>query len=1318
METIEKLDKNLCTGCGACYNICPVNAILMEKNKEGFLEPVIDKSKCIKCGLCFKVCPQLNNIELNETRSVFAIKGENIIRENSSSGGVFGTIAKWALSQNGYVFGAAFTKDFSKVIHVKCSNENSLKEILKSKYLQSEINKIYQDVKNTLENTSAPVVFSGCPCQVAALKKYLNKNYKNLLTIDILCHGVVSPSAYQKFIKDFFGDVDSTIVNVDFRSKKLGWSTKNLLVQAEDGTTRISKGNEDYFKAFLWGYSQRKVCFSCKYASKERVGDITLGDFWGIDNILPEINDKKGISLVLCNTDLGLKAIKQIQSKFSKIVELDYEKMFNAVKDINWALYKPGIMPENRDVFFYRLSRGDSFSQALKYASYPKYDVGIFGWWFEDNWTNYGSTLTYYALMEYVSSLGLSVCMITSPFHKKENASNFIKKHGYVMSNTYKFEDFKKHNENIDTFLIGSDQLWFYDCYKSWGHSLFLDFVDEDKKKISYSTSFGHKDPKIPDSEIPILKKFLNRFDAVSSRENDGVEILNNKFNIDSVQVLDPVFICDYKNWESIAFDAERKTTGDFIFAYILDPNEEKNSALGYLSKKLNMPVVSITDKQYKNNEKVEILRNYGVLEKATIEELIYHLMNAKYVLTDSYHGLCFSLIFKKNFATIINPKRGTSRFETLATLFDIGDRLITNPNFVKKNENLLKRPEYNVIEPKILKEIERSKAWLKNQLFNKHKNIIQKTIINPHERILKDFDFLNAMGYTVGRWLKDNGIDHISIYCEEQNLDIFEKFLISLQFDDSIVVDGFYSNKDFEFNHYQSKNFGKAIFRQELPESGTLIYVSDEVKKFDAQNCKVLNLLTCLWRAEAFAMTYRPLVEYKKLHPNVNIVCVDYPRMPPEGKRDERESEMLLHSKDYEYENLINKIPATFNVFSDKKYSKENWLELFGNTSSEIGVNKKRHYLDYSGKLKNIKNGHRITLNQPTKFSKTIYMLGGCGTFGYGCADEDTSSSNLQKLFNENNIEYKVENYGSFLNYRTKDRFQFLFDLKVNDGDVIIIEVWSKLPNICEKYFDYLDLKELFYRPHNYGDVFVDYSQAHLSYIGQKVFAEKIFEFLKSKNLYLGQNEKLVAPKIEIEPLNIFGIPKQYYSFSEEFTHPELKNYLDSLKKYRDRVGAIVMNCNPFTLGHRYLIETASKQCKKLYVFVVEEDKSIFKFKDRIDLVKKGTADLKNVVVLPSGKFMISSLTFTDYFNKSELQDKIIDPSMDVEIFAKQIAPALGVNIRFVGEEPLDKVTKQYNDTMRRILPQYGIEFCEIKRKEESGAVISASRVRKLLEE
>ena len=158
-------------------------------------------------------------------------------------------------------------------------------------------------------------------------------------------------------------------------------------------------------------------------------------------------------------------------------------------------------------------------------------------------------------------------------------------------------------------------------------------------------------------------------------------------------------------------------------------------------------------------------------------------------------------------------------------------------------------------------------------------------------------------------------------------------------------------------------------------------------------------------------------------------------------------------------------------------------------------------------------------------------------------------------------------------------------------------------------------------------------------------------------------------------------------------------------------------MNCNPFTLGHRYLIEMALEQCDFLIIFVVQEDKSIFPFEDRLRLVDECTADIVNKEVIPSGKFIISSLTFSEYFNKSEMQDRTIDPSLDVTVFAREIAPCLHITKRFAGEEPNDSVTRQYNETMKRVLPEYGIGFVEIPRAEMDGKVISASDVRALLE-
>ena len=176
------------------------------------------------------------------------------------------------------------------------------------------------------------------------------------------------------------------------------------------------------------------------------------------------------------------------------------------------------------------------------------------------------------------------------------------------------------------------------------------------------------------------------------------------------------------------------------------------------------------------------------------------------------------------------------------------------------------------------------------------------------------------------------------------------------------------------------------------------------------------------------------------------------------------------------------------------------------------------------------------------------------------------------------------------------------------------------------------------------------------------------------------------------------------------------MESYKKSLREKRLKVGCIVMNANPFHLGHEYLVEYAASRVQKLFVMVVSEDKSDFTFAERFELVKRGTKQFPNVEVIPSGKFVISQQTFSGYFNKENLQDVQVDSSQDVEIFASEIAPALGVNVRFVGEEPADTVTKSYNENMKNILPPYNIDVVEIPRREIDGEIISAKTVRAAL--
>ena len=306
---INHLDKQFCTGCASCANICPVGAIEMRENDEGFLYPHIN-NKCTNCGLCSSHCPALNNtLPKIVNKESYAVMATDDLRKKGSSGGVFPIIAEHVINNNGVVYGAAFEDDFKKVTLQRATTVEELNKLYKSKYVQSETLTIFKSVKADLEKGKM-VLFSACPCQVDGLKTFLGKDYNNLYLIDILCHGAPSPLAYRKFL-EMINQGKKKITHVDFRDKSRGWGT-NITVKFEDGTEHTEPGNGEYMRSFLSGFSMREGCFSCKYANPKRVGDITLGDFWGVWDIDKELNDGKGTSIVLCNNKKGKKLLDLI----------------------------------------------------------------------------------------------------------------------------------------------------------------------------------------------------------------------------------------------------------------------------------------------------------------------------------------------------------------------------------------------------------------------------------------------------------------------------------------------------------------------------------------------------------------------------------------------------------------------------------------------------------------------------------------------------------------------------------------------------------------------------------------------------------------------------------------------------------------------------------------------------------------------------------------------------------------------------------------------------------------------------------------------
>lgn len=305
--------KNNCFGCSSCVQICPSEAISFVKDDEGFSYPRIDASRCTDCGLCRKACP----IYAKNSRSgrpdypqVYAVKSKSEeIRSTSTSGGVFATFAKKILLEGGVVFGVAFDEDL-KAVHTGVESMDGLWKLQGSKYTQSDIGSSYSKTKDFLK-AGRKVLFSGTPCQINGLQAYLGKNTDSLYTCDSVCHGVPSPQVFELYKRHLEKVHGSAIESFLFRDKSKGWKSYHVAVSFRNGKkVRIHFKEDPYMIGFIKSLYLRPSCHGCKYASVSRNSDITLADFWGIEKFLPQLDDDKGISLILVNSEKGAQLLQ------------------------------------------------------------------------------------------------------------------------------------------------------------------------------------------------------------------------------------------------------------------------------------------------------------------------------------------------------------------------------------------------------------------------------------------------------------------------------------------------------------------------------------------------------------------------------------------------------------------------------------------------------------------------------------------------------------------------------------------------------------------------------------------------------------------------------------------------------------------------------------------------------------------------------------------------------------------------------------------------------------------------------------------------
>ncbi len=720
----EKLSKStVCTGCGACTNSCGEHALEMHYDSNGFLKPICTVEKCISCGKCIQVCPTLKPV-IKETFSIdcYAAWASDEIRMQSSSGGVFSVIANYVITHNGYVFGAAW-EDGMYCHHQGISKLEDIPKLRHSKYVQSNTGNTFCQVKELLKQ-GILVAYIGCPCQIAGLKAYLGKQYnnKNLLTIDVVCFCVPSNQVFRRYLDETYGI--ENVKNVIFRDKEKGQSPVGYRVELTNGDTLFpSVGDDAYHRAFHGVLARNDVCEDCQFADFPRQGDITIGDFWGINQHDPSWEDGRGTSLILTNTESGKDTVNKIADQFSRIEKVPLE----------WCLGKGNRFAndgrkghKNRE-YFKQMLLTKTFAQSVDAALKDTYDIGVVC--FQNR--NIGNNLTNYALYQLLKDKGYTICMIDIPEDTMFAGmlapiipfELFLKNPYPAYAWAAKRPDrrcLEELNSQCSFFVVGSDQIWRSRFVKGTDYHSCLPWVKSAKYKMSYGTSFGveqfEDDGDIKDK----MKFYLNRFQNISVREQSGVDILNKTFQAKAECVLDPVLMCNKKYYEEMAkIGTIRQTREAFIGAYILDMTKEKEAiikCLAFENTNNRYELILDTDGALYSGQYGGELSG---LSEPSIEEWLAMIKNCEFFITDSVLGICFALLFQKEFCVVFSPKswRGIERIKNILKLVHLEERLVAIDDMQAIHECYSNKIDYSTVNRYLEIEQRKSMQWLEKAL-------------------------------------------------------------------------------------------------------------------------------------------------------------------------------------------------------------------------------------------------------------------------------------------------------------------------------------------------------------------------------------------------------------------------------------------------------------------------------------------------------------------------------------------------------------------------------------------------------------------------
>lgn len=726
-ENIKKMynlpDKQFCCGCKACVGVCRQNALFMEEDGEGFLYPRFDGEKCVKCNKCGGVCPALENQFMPKrscTRKSIAARCDEYA-PGSASGGAFALMANKVLSMNGYAAGAVFNEEW-KAEHSVANAVEDINKMRGSKYLQSDTSNSYVETKSLLDNGKY-VLFSGTPCQIAGLYGFLSKDYDNLLTVDLICHGICSPMVWKKYLHEV--TEGKKVKSVIFRNKAANagngiyhLDNDEYLTIEYDDNKKISTPylTSDFIIAFLNNLILRPCCSNCRFAGRIRPGDITLGDLWTKE---AAEDRKKGISQILANSKKGRDFLSSIENSWSVKYTVNLNKTKQSAPNING--HKP-VHHASRKRFF-DLIKNKSVKDVLDCLLHNKFDAAVLCM----HGDNYGNQLTSYAMYQIVTDTGKTVLMIDRPLSSKSKPlkspySLFreIPVPDYSLSKIYpnKASMFEL-NDRIGIFLLPSDQVLRPSFVLDFDKYTLLDWVYDYKPKIAYSSSFGDDYFDGSDSLRAEIGFYLSRFNAISVREASGIQYAKQYFGINAEQVLDPVFLCDFGIYKNMALHNSNTLPQNFLGGYILDPSQEKAVIIKDIQKLLNLKNNCIIIDGNKSTEEGKSLWDMDFLKRPHAEEFLACVCYSDYFITDSFHGICFSIIFQKQFVVVYSNSqgRGAARINDFLGKLNLKNRMAQTYNEIINNKIFEDIINYNEVYAVLNSEILRSKTWLMNAL-------------------------------------------------------------------------------------------------------------------------------------------------------------------------------------------------------------------------------------------------------------------------------------------------------------------------------------------------------------------------------------------------------------------------------------------------------------------------------------------------------------------------------------------------------------------------------------------------------------------------